>query len=647
LIVTENLPKCKPIEFEIIKIIKNMYIKELRIKGYRSIKDLKLNFNEGVNVLIGKNNTGKTSIIDALRLCLSSFNWLDNRNGVRFDIDKDFYIDTESQNDYYKKETLFTLIFDLPNFEKLATKHQRKELGKIKKDDKKDKFKETILFDHKASYLQIGKLLENGKIEFRINIRFYIDTINEKRKLKKEVWFGDDKTNRISSHFWELLRVIYLRPLRDAISELRPPSKKIGEYFDLLCPKNNEKKELAKSIKETFKNNQEWFDLREKGCKCIKKSLGDLSINEKQGELLIEFLPFDFKKIVSSLNMQIQKNSNFFDLEQNGLGFNNLIYTATVLATLDIDKDSEKDESFFLLIEEPEAHLHPQSQNQFFEHLNSLSNRGYQVFITSHSPTLTAKSDLDNLIVLQELNNKIKACHISKFDLKPKTKTFLRKFLDVTKSQLFFSEGVLFVEGTTEALLMQKFSEIMDKREDKKNLYNLTKNGIEIVNVGGVSFEHFQQLFGKENSLISKYSIITDGDQNKNNNEEAVRIEKLKKRVDKNIGRLEIAENNFEYEIYNLDKNREIINNCWREIRIKVGDEEISEFEEASDSALKFQEKVDRTKSKTALALKLLDSLEDSLDDFEIPEYCQRAIKHFALKTKQLNEIKSTAKENC
>ena len=83
-----------------------------------------------------------------------------------------------------------------------------------------------------------------------------------------------------------------------------------------------------------------------------------------------------------------------------GLGENNLIYSAAVLGDLKNRREEEKEHYYALLIEEPEAHLHPQKQNTFFNYLDSLRDFGVQIFITSHSPTITAKSELDNILVL-------------------------------------------------------------------------------------------------------------------------------------------------------------------------------------------------------------------------------------------------------
>ena len=46
-----------------------MYIKQFNIKNFRVFDEISLLFNKGINIIIGENNSGKTAIIDALRIC--------------------------------------------------------------------------------------------------------------------------------------------------------------------------------------------------------------------------------------------------------------------------------------------------------------------------------------------------------------------------------------------------------------------------------------------------------------------------------------------------------------------------------------------------------------------------------------------------
>src|SRR5699024_11441202 len=129
-----------------------------------------------------------------------------------------------------------------------------------------------------------------------------------------------------------------------------------------------------------------------------------------------------------------------------------------------------------LLDEEPEAHLHPQLQYILFNYLNKLDGNVIQLFVTSHSPTITAKADINTIMVLQNQNNTVYSLPLRNIDLSKNNKNYLSKFLDVSRSQLFFANGVMLVEGISEALLITEFSSllgpefVMEKKgvEDRK-----------------------------------------------------------------------------------------------------------------------------------------------------------------------------------
>ena len=165
-----------------------------------------------------------------------------------------------------------------------------------------------------------------------------------------------------------------------------------------------------------------------------------------------------------------------------------------------------------MLIEEPEAHLHPQLLDLVFNFLGRVSKKTdpppIQLFITSHSPTLTSRADLDSLIMLYEHEESRKALPLNKCPLEPSHKADLQRYLDVTKSQLFFAKGVILVEGISEALLLPIFAQRLDRCLDQ--------NAVEIVNVSGTSFTPFARLFNAEcpeARIEIPCGILTDDDR--------------------------------------------------------------------------------------------------------------------------------------
>lgn len=247
-----------------------------------------------------------------------------------------------------------------------------------------------------------------------------------------------------------------------------------------------------------------------------------------------------------------------FNLWQNSLGYNNLIYIATVLGDIKEQIADDNTPHFALLIEEPEAHLHPQLQlslYNFLEQANQSENS--QLFITSHSPTLTSKVPLKNLILLEKaqayrlgylfedreaeniIEDTVKNKPLKDGDFYIRRKK-LERYIDVTKSQLLFAKSGLFVEGISEELLLSAFTQVDGIG------YKLEDYRIEMVNVRGTSFYPFLYLFNstKTNKRLEKpIAILTDGDQFTDSKTKEYRFKNL---LENNYAKLAVLDNNIQ-----------------------------------------------------------------------------------------------------
>jgi len=567
-----------------------MFLEKLNIKSFRAIENLTLSFNKGLNILIGENNSGKTAIIDALRICIGYGN-------LRRDIylrDTDFYCQKNNICDA-ASEIEFHLYFKI-------------EIAQ-----------EAAWFN---DLLCTG---EDGTQDLQMHFKFYIDEKSGTKKIKYKVWGGANEGQQITPDVLSLLYYVHLDALRDAELHLRPiRGNKLGQLYNNIQidtasreADKQKKQALADRVHTAVHSDQEWQDHLMKGKLKINEHLEETSFTGHEQKVNVDFLTYDFNKLVDNLKIQmpfyseVLLNGNFkqqkhFDLSQNGLGYNNLIYTATVLGDLKQRKELETETYAALLIEEPEAHLHPQLQNLFFNYLNKLDkDHGFQLFITSHSPTITAKADLHSVIVLQKDDNKIYSLSIRNSGLQGSNLNYLQKFLDVTKSQLFFSNGVILVEGISESLLMRIFSiKIGDK-------YDIEKAGIEVVNIGGVAFEHFSSLFNNGDSsknLKIRCSLITDDDRKEIADDPAARIANINL-MEGGVLKTFIGVITFEYELFSASQeNRGILLKIYKEIHPETEIEKGAGIEEYSKN---FADKVKAQKGKSELALRLATHLEN------------------------------------
>ncbi len=586
-----------------------MYLSKICITNFRTFNYIELDFNSGVNIIIGENNAGKSAIIDALRICLGYGK-----------SEKDIYINESdlhiNQNNPIERNKViqFDLIFEIGS----------------------NPIVRECFYDFFS--------LKDGKETIRLHLKFELEDKGKRKYFKRIAWGGDNEGQSIPYEALQEIFYTYLSPLRDAVSGLKPYSyeNKTSQLFNQLTKftkKNEEidlkedlKKKLASDLYSIFESDEkDWKYILMEGQKKVNEHLAGTGITQKYPSISLNYVGREFSDIVRGIELkrpifktEILNGSEqqYFKLHQNGLGENNLIYTSVILGDLiNRCEDSELELYNALLVEEPEAHLHPQYQNTFFSYLNKLEDRGLQIFITSHSPTITAKSDLKNIIVLQKQNNKIAPFAFSKLpevDFDEKNHRHLRKFLDTTKCQLFFASGVILVEGIAEALLIPELA----KKFLKPKTINLEKEGIELVNIGGVAFEHFAKLFNNkevDKRFLSKCSLITDSDptEKKPKSDRAIKAEGL----DGHNLRVRLAPNTLERDLFDESiTNKVVMQEVYRTMHPDT-DELKGDF-----SCDILMEKLRSNRDKGDFALNLLDKLK-TISDFDIPDYIKEAIE--------------------
>jgi len=451
-----------------------MYLTNLKLWNFRifgsekpfdiSKPNLSLDFNDGINVLIGENDSGKTAIIDAIKLVLKthSADWIKVE-------DEDFYLNSER----LRIECRFYGM----------------------KDEEAKHFTEWIDWvvekDGGRPYLTV----------------YYDISRRDGKIIPADVKAGIDDTGHIiTAEAKEMLRTTYLRPLRDAKSELSPKrNSRLSQILYSHAAFGNKKThrliELAKTLNMEV---AEYF----KGKDAAGSDLlgGDL-LGKEVKEVIDTYLnqfskrntefkttPADLKSILESLCLLFEDGHNL------GLGSHNLLCIASELLHL---KKDNWDGLRLGLIEEIEAHLHPQVQLQVVETLKA-NSKDMQLIFTTHSPNIGSKIPLENLILC---NNGMAYplgpgfTKLDKSDYK-----FLEIFLDTTKANLFFSKGVIIVEGWAEEILIPVVAKAIG--------IDLTESGVSIINVGSTAYLHFAKIFLRKAPPMMHIpvAIVTDVD---------------------------------------------------------------------------------------------------------------------------------------
>jgi putative ATP-dependent endonuclease of OLD family len=320
-------------------------------------------------------------------------------------------------------------------------------------------------------------------------------------------WFGGDSDHPdVERHARDAVRFVYLHPLRDAAADLRPGrDNKLVGLISALAPAGHADRDAivnaAELANQALDQIQAIVDARTHVATRLAGMTGRGRFAQESG------LAFDdphFERVVASLRAKIGELAAL-EMDENGLGYNNLLYMAALLAALSDAPDDEEPTLRVLLVEEPEAHLHPQLQDLLMHFLDSEASAGSQVVVTTHSPTFASSARVERLTVLARPSDGAppEARLPRTFGLNAKQLAYLRRFLDVTKASLFFARAVILVEGVAEQLLVPVIAEGLGRP--------LAPNGVAVINIGGVAFPPFTDLFG-EDRLPYRLSVISDGD---------------------------------------------------------------------------------------------------------------------------------------
>lgn len=460
-----------------------MYISELKIENFRLFGEGEnaalLKLRPGLNAIVGENDSGKTAIVDALRLSLGT------RDQEYFRIDDDdFHCPAIGAQ---CKEIRIRCRF---------TGLKRSETGT---------FAEYLTYEeHEGSRVPVIYL--NWKAlatERRIRHRRYVSV---------EIRSGVEADGPIfDPESRNLLCATYLRPLRDAERALSAGRgsrlSQILQYTDDIAtagvpydhvagppadPAALSLLGIGDFANALLKGHVGLTGARDRLNKDYLKNLSfagsDLSgdIGVSTGDEAARL-----RQLLEKLELQLQEAGANHLPRNKGLGSNNILFMACELLLL----GSEDDGFPLLLIEEPEAHLHPQRQLLLMRFLQDKAqptggghDHDIQILVTTHSPNLASAIDLDNLLLLQ--GGKAFSLASGETNLSPSDYRFLQRFLDVTKANLFFARGVIIVEGDAENILVPTIARLIDR--------DLAESGVSIVNVGGTGFRRYARIFQRK-----------------------------------------------------------------------------------------------------------------------------------------------------
>ncbi len=460
-----------------------MQLAKIKIKNYRLLVDADLEVDPKTTLIVGRNNTAKTSCFECIGKVL---------NGTPF-----------SFNDYplAKRENLYANVDSFMakgiTFEKLCEQLESisvEFLVDYSLDDPEDNLGALSPFIIDVD-VDTTTALIRAEYKLKTDEKSIWKTL-EQSYYKDGIFApADDAHNAIISNFHKLFEMtIYAVNPKNSEEKQIKKHKELAELFPFriieaerrLGEDGTQENSLSSLISEFFDTSEE--DLDPSVAKKVKELRGIIENANKSVQqhsdnilsgLVSNAIGFGYPNgeelqlgVTTKLSIDDQiKNQTQLSYSagtgkerlpstHNGLGYKNLIKMEFLLAAF-----AKKVEKYgtacipLLFIEEPESHMHPQMQHAFAEYLEAflakITSVGIQTFLTSHSAHIANTMAFQKIRYAQKTKDGVIYKNLNTFAQEnPDNTNFVRKYLTLTKCDLFFADKAIFVEGASERLLL-------------------------------------------------------------------------------------------------------------------------------------------------------------------------------------------------
>ena len=528
-----------------------MILKKMKVKNFRLLKNFELDFKDGLSLVIGKNNCGKTSALIILDKMLNSSKimWED--------------INLEYQKELYKK----IIGFDISEQEKVESLEAVNLQLFIEYNDNDlytniQKFMMDLNPDNNTIVLEIISLIPIKKIlELKavINKKKFEDFISFSKFISKNfsVFFEtkrysrgfDVELNQITQDRSEeidnedikkVIKVAGIRADRAVSNDDRNHvlSGLTGKYFSSYKAAKDKSESVFTRLEEKLEEaDKELYKIyngeKSESGETIDGIFSDvIDVIKTYGgaengiDIAIESSISEKNLLSDNTNLSYRQGGDCSLPETyNGLGYLNLIGILFEIETKIQELFEQSADINLLYIEEPEAHTHPQLQYIFIRNIKSHikahrknlledKNKQLQILITSHSSHIVSECNFDDIIYLKKNENMVIAKSFNSLKEEyggdeQKGFKFVKQYLTMNRSELFFADKAICIEGDTERILMPMMMHKIDNKEKPKaDLIPLLSQNISIIEVGAHS-HIFIPLF---KFLGIKVLIITDID---------------------------------------------------------------------------------------------------------------------------------------
>lgn len=524
-----------------------MKIKRITVENYRLLKDFSIDLEDDLSLVIGKNNTGKTSLLSVLDKFLNK----PERSKFSFD---DFNLDfmkeikrlikSDIAENAYKPQGIRLKLFikydggdDLSNISKVMM-----DLDPVNNfvvlsfeyvlffDDLKKMIIDFGLYKKKKEKAGANDITKSWDFFLKQNYADYFRNFtksleyNLRSNSENEDNFIDIEKEKISLK--DIISFEFISAKRDVTN--KEADKTLSSQTSRIYKKteaSNEQEDAIEKFKDHLVTTDQalsgiYLDLFKDVVEKVKKFGG---IKENDSMIKIESTLQHRELLDGNTTVMYNHNGHILPEHYNGLGYMNLI---SIIFEIEIllkkfrkSKDEKPSDINLFFIEEPEAHTHPQMQYVFIKNIKNLIKDGLkredsecvdlQYIISTHSSHIVSESDFDDIKYFkkQEASNSVISKNLKSLEKKYEpgqegSYRFLKQYLTLNKTELFFADKAILIEGDTERILLPA----MMKKADQDNTENpLLSQNISIVEVGAHSklFEIFIDFIGIKTLIIT------------------------------------------------------------------------------------------------------------------------------------------------
>lgn len=579
-----------------------MYLRNLICQGFRSCRDSQIQFQSDLTILVGENNGGKSNVIDAIRLLTYPLN---------------------GRRDRYPDETDLSRGAGSDSFELSAT------------------FSDLSATARANLIWALGDP-RGSDATFGVNY-----TLQSPTKAKSSYWAGRYKESHHDSSYTEAVRHVYLPPLRDAQKSLGSGSaKNIVTLLKHFLKSDDEAADFINHVKRDETPHRVIKDLNSE----IAGALDNITSGVRQQGATLGFTQEELIDVARDLRFRMADSGiDPEDIARSGLGYANLLYMATVM--VELSKANDADLTIFL-VEEPEAHLHPQLQSLVLSFLRDRARESQQtvkppgepegkiqVIVTTHSPNLTASIHPSHLVVVrsnpvpgQEKERQTSSIPIAKISMKDAQLNKVSRYIDVTKSSILFGTRGMLVEGVAELLLIPVLAKNIVFKSNPGAWRRFT--GSSLISVDGVDFLPYLLLLLSNVdgfSIFDNLIIVTDNDPDSRGDRSATF-----KQISKMLGsedKLNVFTNRItlEHELF-IAENEAVLKKAFLRCCPSSGEkwDQWIDSTEQLQRANQFIALLKDSRVKKGQFSQNLSSFIEDGENFIIPDYIESAIRELA-----------------